>query len=362
MSARVLTKRDLNRALLARQLLLDRVDLPVVDAVERVAGLQSQAQAPPFIGLWTRLRGFGETELQRAIDERVVVRATMMRHTIHVVSARDYLWLRPTIQPALDANYGAQTRRRLAGFDIEPFLADARAAFAERPLTFAEVAKLVEARDPDCDVRAVTYAVRTFLELIGVPNQTRWRFGGRAPFVRAEDWLGRPTEPPDPRQMVRRYLAAFGPATPADATAWSGVSALRAVFAELRGELEVLRDEAGRELFDLPGAPLPDGDVEAPPRFLPVFDNTLLSHRDRTRVIAGEHRARIPLTQGPIIGSLLLDGFAAGTWKLTDATVTVEPFRRITKAERAGVEAEADALIRFVDPGVEPRGVRIQAA
>src|SRR4051794_23848276 len=199
----VLSKLDLNRALLARQLLLDRVDLPVPDAIEQVAGVQAQASAPPFVGLWTRLREFDEVELQHALDERVVVRGTLMRHTIHFVTARDYVWLRPTIQRALDANYGAQTRKRLAGFPVEPFLEDARAALAEGPRTFADIQKLVEARDPDCDVRALAYAVRTFLYLIGVPNQSRWRFGGRAPFVLAEDWLGRALGPVRPGGVNR---------------------------------------------------------------------------------------------------------------------------------------------------------------
>jgi hypothetical protein len=359
---RVLTQRELNRALLARQLLLERHELGPTEAVEGVAGLQAQAAAPPFLGLWTRLAGFDEASLQDAIDTRAVVRATMMRHTVHFVSARDYVWLRPAIQPALDANFGAQTRKRLAGFDLEPFLEDARAAFARGPTTFAEVAAMIEARDPGCDVRAVSYAVRTHLHLIGVPNGSRWRFGGRAPFVLAEDWLERPMdEHVDHREMVRRYLAAFGPATPADATAWSGVPALRGVFDEMREELVSFRDEDGRELFDVPGAPLPDPDVDAPPRFLPVFDNTLQAHRDRTRVIADEHRPRLYLTQGPILGSLLLDGFAAATWRLTGGELTIEPFRRIAKRERTAIEPEAMALIAFAAPDAEP-AIRYAAA
>jgi hypothetical protein len=355
----VLTKRRLNRALLARQLLLERVELPVAEAIERVAGLQAQAQAPPFIGLWTRLAGFDERELQQAIDDRSVVRATLMRHTIHFVTGREYVWLRPTIQPALDANFMAQTRKRLAGFDLQPFLEDARAAFAERPHAFADVQRLIEARDPDCDVRAVSYAVRTFLYLVGVPNGSRWRFGGRAPFVLADKWLGlRPAAEGDAQRMVRRYLAAFGPATPADATAWSGVPAMRPVFEAMRDQLVTYRDEAGRELFDVPDGPLPDAETEAPPRLLPVFDNTLQGHRDRTRVIADEHRPRLYLTQGPVLGSLLLDGQAAATWRLAGSELTIEPFRRITKAERTAIEPEAEALAAFVAP--DARTLRIR--
>jgi hypothetical protein len=339
LSADRLTRRRLNRALLARQLLLERHSLSAEEAIRRVAGLQAQAPAPPFVGLWTRLAGFEEAELQRLIDERRIVRATLMRHTIHFVGADDYLWLRPTIQPALDANFGAQTRTRLAGVDIEPFLNAARREFGKRPLTFAEVKELIRALDPGCDVDAIAYGVRTHVPLIGVPNDSRWRFGGRAPFV-----LAGKLAKPDPKEMVRRYLAAFGPATPADATAWSGVGGMRQVFDELRGELRSFRDEDGRELFDLPDAPLPPEDTEVPVRFLPEYDNTLLGHRDRSRVIADEHRPLVYLTAGRMIGTILVDGFAAVGWRIADGAPALEPFRRLTKAERRAIEPEAEAL------------------
>jgi hypothetical protein len=348
---RTLTQRELNRALLARQLLLERQELPALEAIGRVAGLQAQASVPPFVGLWTRLQGFDESELQALIDERKVVRATMMRHTIHFVDADDYGWLRQTIQPALDSNFGSQTKKRLAGVDLEPFLDAARSGFAERPITFAEVKELIRSLAPDADIDAIAYGVRTHLRLIGVPNGSRWRFGGRAPFAPAEDWLGRPLpEQGDPAEMVRRYLAAFGPATPADATAWSGVTGLRAVFEELCGELRVFRDERGRQLFDVPDGPLPDGETPAPVRFLPEFDNTLLGHRDRTRVIADEHRPLVYQSAGWMLGAILLDGFATAAWRITDGELTIEPFRRLTKAERQALEPEADALRAWLRP------------
>jgi hypothetical protein len=361
----VLSLRQLNRALLARQLLLERSEMPVANAVEQVAGLQSQLPAPPFVGLWTRLKDFDEAELQEAIDTRRLVRATMMRHTIHFVTASDYVWLRPTIQPALDSNYGAQTNKRLAGFDVRPFLDAAAEAFAERPMTFAEVKELVRGLDPDCDVDAVSYGVRTHLRLNGVPNGSRWRFGGRAPFALAEDWLGRPlAAAPDPHEMVRRYLRAFGPATPADATAWSGVSGMRAVFEDLRGELRTFRDEAGRELFDVPDGPLPDPETPAPVRLLPEFDNAVLSHKDRRRVVADEFRSRIYIMPNRMIGTVLLDGFAAAGWKVErkakEATFVVDEFRPLAKKERRGLEPEADALMRFVDPDAATRAIRFE--
>jgi Winged helix DNA-binding domain len=361
----VLSLRELNRALLARQLLLERSDMPAAQAIEQVGGLQSQASAPPFIGLWARLKDFDEGELQHAIDSREVVRATMMRHTIHFVTASDYLWLRPTIQPALDKNYGAQTNKRLAGFDIAPFLDAAARGFAERPMTFAEIKELIRELDPGCDVDAVSYGVRTHLRLNGVPNGSRWRFGGRAPFVLAKDWLGQPVpDAADPHEMVRRYLTAFGPATPADATAWSGVGGMRAVFEEMRGELRTFRDEAGRELFDVPDAPLPDADTPAPVRFLPEFDNTVLSHKDRRRVVADEFRSRVYIMPTRVMGTILLDGFVAAGWKLERtrdaATVVVEEFRPLKKKERRALEPEADALMGFVEPDAEPRAIRFE--
>jgi hypothetical protein len=336
---RRLTRRALNRALLARQLLLERHDLDAATAIERVAGLQAQASVPPFVGLWTRLRGFDEAELQRLIDDGRIVRATMMRHTVHFVTREDYLWLRPTIQPALDANFQAQTRKRLAEVDIEPFLRAARREFAKRPLTFAEVKELIRAKAPDADIDAIAYGVRTRVPLIGVPNQSRWRFGGRAPFV-----LAGKLAKPDPKEMVRRYLRAFGPATPADASAWSGVGGMRAVFESMRAELRTFRDEDGRELFDVEDGLLPDEDVEAPVRFLPEYDNTLLAHRDRTRVIADDHRKLVYIGSGLMAGTILLDGRAAATWRVRDGEFAMEPFRRLTKAERAGIEPEAEAL------------------
>jgi hypothetical protein len=170
----------------------------------------------------------------------------------------------------------------------------------------------------------------------------------------------------DPREMVRRYLAAFGPATPADATAWSGVGGMRAVFEELRPELRTFRDEAGRELFDVPDGLLPDADTAAPVRFLPEFDNTLLSHKDRTRVVADEHRQRVYIMPGRVMGTILLDGFVAAGWKIErkgrHATLVVEEFRPIKNKERRALEPEADALMHFIEPDADDRQIRYEAA
>jgi hypothetical protein len=339
----VLTKRDLNRALLARQLLLERHQIGAAEAIAHVGGLQAQASAPPFVGLWTRIKDFDAAELQALIDSGEIVRATLMRHTIHFVGADDYTWLRPTIQPALDANFAAQTGKRLAGVDLEPFLSAARKEFRKRPLTFAEVKELIRAMAPDGDIDALAYGVRTRVPLIGVPNSSRWRFGGRAPFK-----LAGKLAKPDAKEMVRRYLRAFGPATPGDATAWSGVGGMREVFASMREELRSFRDEAARELFDVEDGLLPGGDVDVPVRFLPEYDNTLLGHKDRSRVIADEHRSLIYIRAGLMVGTLLLDGFAAATWKVKDGELVLEPFRKLTKAEQKAIKPEAEALVAFL--------------
>jgi hypothetical protein len=351
---RRLTNRDLNRALLARQLLLERSDISAADAIAQVGGLQAQASVPPFVGLWTRVANFDAADLQRGIDTRQIVRATMMRHTIHFVGADDYRWLRPTIQPALDANFAAQTRKRLADVDIEPFLEAARKQFRKAPLTFAEVKELIRSLAPDGDIDAIAYGVRTRLPLIGVPNESRWRFGGRAPFVPAEEWLGGKLAKPDPRAMARRYLAAFGPATPGDATAWSGVGGMRAVFESMRDELRSYRDEAGRELFDVPDGLLPGADVEAPVRFLPEFDNVVLAHADRSRLLDDAHRGLLTTKNLRVKATFLVDGRVAGGWSATrrreTATLTLTPWVKLTRRTVKELTAEGRKLLAFVEP------------
>jgi hypothetical protein len=361
---RILTKRELNRATLARQLLLARHDLPVTAAIERVAGLQAQVPAPPFAGLWTRLRDFQAADLKDLIASRDVVRATMMRHTVHLVTAADYVRLRGPIQPALDSNFGGFTQRRVLEEEVSRTLAAARKALAKRPHTFTEIQALIERLLPDSDHRALSYSVRTHLRLIAVPNATRWCFAGTVPYVPAEQWLGVPVpDDTDPGGLILRYLAAFGPATTADVQAWSGRSGLKPAVDSLRPRLRTFRDERGRELFDVPDGALPDGDVEAPARLLPDYDNTILSHADRTRIIADEHRARA-ISYGRVRATFLLDGFVAGTWKIEKhaktATLAFDPFRKLTKAERAALSAEAEPLARFLEPEANAHDVRFE--
>jgi hypothetical protein len=347
----VLSRRALNRATLARQLLLERASIGAERALEQLAGLQAQLAMPPYIGLWTRLAGFQREELDRLIADRRVVRAPLMRHTLHLMTADDYVRLRTAIQPALTRSWRGWTGKRLKGLDIEPVLAAAREHLSGAQRSHAELQAHVAPLEPDRDPSALGLTVRTHVPLVQVPSNGRWAYGATAPYALAAEWLGRPLDPGDQvSDLVRRYLAAFGPASVRDAQVWSGRSGLKPVLEEMRPELVTFRDEAGVELFDLPEAPRPPADTPAPPRLLPEYDNLVLSHADRTRVLAEEHRPLVSLPAGRVRSTFLFDGFVAGTWKLDkrSGAVELEPFGRLGKRERAALETEAERLAGFV--------------
>jgi len=353
----VLGRRALNRALLARQLLLERVALPAREAVERLVGLQAQAPDPPYVGLWSRLEGFDPAELGGLLTPREAVRATLLRGTIHLVTAEDCLALRPAVQPVLERSWvGAPWAKALRGLDLGPVLAEGRALLAAAPRTRAELAPLLAAGRPDRDPAALASAVAYLVPTVQVTPRGVWGAGGRAALTTVESWLGRPLAPAaDLEDLVLRYLGAFGPASVADAQVWSGLIGLGGVVDRLRPRLVTFRDEAGRELFDLPGAPRPDSATPAPPRLVAEFDNLLLAHADRSRVIDEDDRRRIWPVNGLIPGTVLVDGFVAGTWKLTRArgaaTMRVVPFAPWPPSDREGVEREAGALLAFAAPG-----------
>jgi hypothetical protein len=356
----VLGLRALNRATLQRQMLLRRAKLSVLEAIEHLVGMQAQAPNAPYIGLWTRLEGFHPDELARLISDRRAVRIALMRNTIHLVTARTCLALRPLVQPVFDRGlYANRTHRAgIEGVDIEALVAAGRALLEERPRTAKELGRLLQEQWPERDATSLARAIRHLVPLVQVPPRGIWGAGGPAAHTTAEAWLGRPLDPdPSLDQMVVRYLGAFGPATVKDVQTWSGLTRLGEVTERLRPRLRTFRDEHGKELFDLPDAPRPGPDTSSPPRFLPEFDNLILSHADRTRIIADDHRNVIASKNGMVPATVLVDGFVRGTWKTEGtrgkATLVIEPFEPLSKQDRDALAEEGERLIRFV---AEPEG------
>jgi len=291
-----------------------------------------------------------------------------MRGTIHLLSAKDFLAFRPLLSATLAKGAWTIVGKRLGAVDVAPFHEAGRAFFAKNAVPFEDLRATLERKFPNRDVRAMAYVVRMGIPLVLVPSDDdRWGWPANASFTLADAWLGNrvPAAPPPPIEaMVRRYLAAFGPATPGDAQTWSGMLGMREVFERLRPKLVTFRDDRKRELFDLPDAPRPDEDTHAPVRFLPEYDNVVLSHDDRTRIIANEHRGQLILKNLVVVGSFTVDGFVAGTWKVDvkvkkEAALTLTPFAALPKKAGTEVAAEAEQLLQFLEPDSPKRTVRL---
>jgi hypothetical protein len=357
--APLLTRRALNRAFLARQGLLQRSPGSWLQTVEHLVGMQAQSPLAPYIGLWTRLNPFHPEELADAVTEGRAVRTSLMRSTLHLVSARDALLLRPLVQPMLERAWASSPFARLvAGIDKDELLEAGRRLLEEEPRTTAGLGKLLQARWPGRDANGLAYTVRYLLPLVQLPPRGVWGGRGQATWTTLEAWLGRTVaEGMRPEDMVLRYLAAFGPASVMDIQAWCWLTRLRAVVEPMRPQLRVFRDEAGRELFDVPEGRLPDPETPAPARFLPEYDNALLSHADRSRVTSRGYGERA-FTRG----SFLVDGFVHGAWKIArtpgHATLEVELFERLAAGGRDEVETEGTRLLDFAAPDAEARDVR----
>jgi len=334
--------------------------MTVSAAVEHLVGMQAQAPNMPYVGLWTRLAGFRTEQLSRLVESRAAVRMSLHRNTIHLVTARDAFGLKPLFMNLAERGYlrGSPWGREMRQADLGALQAAGREILGAKPRTVAELAKLLKMKFPDRDARALAYGVRYTVPLVFTTPRGVWQASGPVALTTFEAWLGRPPGPAfSPEDLVRRYLAVFGPASAADFRAWSGL-AMREVFERLRPRLVTFRDEKGGELFDLPKAPRPGGDSEAPVRFLPDYDNILLGHSDRTRIMpAGRHLGMFS-SNGVMQGAVLVDGFVRAMWEPERTGLLISPFARaLSKSEQRELIDEASALAGFLAPD-GPREVR----
>jgi Winged helix DNA-binding domain len=346
---RTLDRRALNRATLARQFLLERSDRSPLEAVRHLVGLQAQAPLAPYVALWSRLVDFRPQTLAEAVADGRATRVTVMRATIHLVTADDAVALRPLLQSMLERRFFTSPfARNLAGVDLTEVQARGRELLADGPLTRPQLSKGLQRWWPDRDAASLAYAVTFQVPLMHVPPRGVW--GRTGPVAYSPYQIGDSTVDID--AVVRRYLGAFGPASVRDAQAWCGLTRLAEVMRRLT-DLETFRDEHGVELYDLPDAPRPDPDTPAPPRFLPEYDNVLLSHADRSRVNPDGHPVPLLPGNGAAAGTVLIDGAFRATWRLDRdrATVQIAPMDRLTRAERSELTREAYALARLVLDG-----------
>jgi hypothetical protein len=360
----VLSRRALNRALLGRQVLLGRERRAVAGIVEHLIAMQAQNPRDPYVALWTRLRDFDPHELGRMVAEREAVRVPLLRTTLHLVTARDCLGLAPLLRPVLERAFwtGTPFGRKLKGIDIDAVLGAGRELLDEQPRTNAQLRALLGERWPTYDAASLAYAIHHLVPVVQIPPRGVWGGKGLPTWATAERWLGRSLDPaPSIDRLVLRYLAAFGPATVMDAQAWSGLTRLREVTERLRPQLRTFRDPDGKELLDLPGAPLPDPDTPAPPRFLPEYDNIVLGHADRTRIAPGDAIWKWEFPDTAFRSPLLIDGFVQAAWHLKQdrrsATLIVEPLAPLP--DPVAVEAEATLLLQFLAPEADRREVRL---
>ncbi|MDH6170614.1 hypothetical protein M2282_005789 [Variovorax boronicumulans] len=365
--AALLSQRALNRATLARQMLLERRKATVVQAIEKLGGLQAQAPNPPYIGLWSRLESFRREQLTDALKKRRIVRMSTLRATLHLMTASDALAWRPLLEAVHQRGLSGEHARALEGIDRTAVVKAGWALLDEGPLTSTELGQALAARWKDRAPASLAALIRNNVPLVHLPPAGSWNSHQNAQLQPIRQWLGESDDEATSAtqdDLLLRYLAAFGPATLADAGAWSGLAGWKAVAERLRPQLRVFTGEQGQALFDLPRAPRPDPDTPAPPRLVAEWDNLLLSHVDRGRVMSEAHRARVFTVNGIVRGTVLLDGFVAGTWKIerakNAATVVLEPFTRWSKSDRLGVQEEAMRLLAFATDGEgERHGIRV---
>lgn len=356
---RTLTQRELNRALLARQLLLERSPKSVTQALEAVGGLQTQNAVSGYVGLWTRLATFELADLTKALEQRRAVQGTMMRITIHLVSARDYPFVAAGTRPSRRAAWIRYHQGRATEGDVKKAVAAARRALEKGPLSRSELKSVVEST-------TVWNGVNALGDVLRVPPSGTWERRRGDVYAMASDWLGPidATEAEGLELLLRRYLGGFGPARLADAANWAGVPPKKLLAAAEKLRLRTFEDEEGKELLDLPRAPLPEAKTKAPVRFLPVWDATTLAHARRAGILPEEYRELVFTTKTPqSVHTFLVDGAVAGKWSVKRtgkrAKLAIEPFDSLPDAAARELAAEGERLVRFHEPDAESYAVRL---
>ncbi len=355
MTEKQLSLRALNRSSLARQMLLERVSLPVTKALEKTVGIQAQQAPAPYVWFWTRLKDFQRDDLAQAIEAHEIVKATFFRATLHLTTREDYLRFRTAITPALTGAAESIVKgRENTGFDQAEILEMGRKFIAQEPRSFAEITAYFSETLPQFDIGALRYSVRTHLHLIQVPTDTYWSYPGNPKFTLAETWNGEASSPKDEtKALIKRILAAFGPASLNDLQKWTSLM-LKDILPTFKDELVIYHDEKKKELFDIADMPLVDEDTPVPIRFLPGFDNLLIAYDKRQRIVADDYRKKVYLPGLIIAPTILIDGFVEGVWKAErkkkEAFLHMELFKPLTQSQQSQLEEEAEALIRFLEP------------
>jgi len=356
---RVLSLRELNRALLSRQLLLKRATLSPAAAITKLAGLQAQWAPAPYVGLWSRLAKFAIADLEGALATRAVVKATLMRGTLHLVSAKDYPVLCVATTRTRTGRWAPESRRIPEGERVHA----ATLRYARRPRTRGELAEFLTTQGISTELSGpmLWWLIATGGWLVHVPPSGMWAFRKSGDLIAADAWIRaarRPEVDAAVRLTVTRHLAAFGPATVDDVSSWSSIPtpAIRGAIEALGAKVRMFRDPRGRTLYDLRGAPLPAAETAAPVRYLPKWDSTLLAYAppERVRILSEAHRKTVIAKNGDVAQTILVDGMVAGTWTVTvkprEATIAVSPFGRVAKADRRALIEEGERLARFIAP------------
>lgn len=356
MPSQKLTLRQLNRIYLDRQLLIQRANISLTEATERIIGWQSQIPNPPYMGLWTRLASFRRDDLTTAMQNRQIVRCAMFRSTLHLITQTDHYSFHRVIEPALVKGLRSFHGRNIEGLDIPPLVNAIKPFLAESSRSMGEIGKFLQTIEPDRQPEAMNYAIRTYLPLVQIPPSGTWGAGSKATYVTAESWIGR-GESADIGALFLRYLAGYGPASIMDFQTWTGMTKLAPEIESIKSKLRLFVDENGVELYDLPDMPLPDIDAPLPVKFIPEYDNLLIGHADRTRILPEEHRKKVFLSAGRVLSTILVDGFVAGVWKIETtkrhATLQITPFITLTDTQREALISEGERLTRFVADSAE---------